>query len=263
MQYSDINAYYSEYFSNVDFGKNIFDEIKRKVNWIPKEYRKSIDILTFAICNSNYILNHFDEIKPTNREDAELKLYAYVRHNLNLNNELIDIFDRYRDVFHFRYYGLVKIGNGRYNPLQTYLWERLTNEDQVGNNDEIRYSLRHLIYLVDPTEKDCKENDSFYYIRNCKQPVKFGEYAQIAFNHQKVLDIIYKIHDNIQTQRELNNSLNFDDIYYPALILLPEYLKLPQYKYLTEMFNIQIDPDQLSINTTLLRCIIPRAVSGR
>lgn len=241
MQQIDLNNYFKKSLSDIDFSNDIIAEVRNKIDWIPKEYLSSIDVLTFAICNSTYILNHFEEIKPVDEEDAKLKLYAYVRHNAYLNLDIICKFDKCREEFQFMYYGLVKIGSYKYNPLQTYIWEYLTKRNMIGNNKQRFDALCNLVYLVDLSEKDSDENDSFFYIDGCKISDRLHIIAQQAHTHHKVLDIISRITCNYPAE------IILDKTYDQALIQLPGYLKLSQFEYLEQIYDIQINQQNRSI----------------
>lgn len=246
MQQTDINNYFKKSLSDIDFSNDVITEVRNKIDWIPKEYLSSLDILTFAICNSTYILNHFEEIKPINEEDANLKLYAYVRHNPYLNLDIICKFDKCREEFQFMYYGLVKIGSYKYNPLQTYIWEYLTKRNMIGNNKQRFDALCNLVYLVDLSEKDSDENDSFFYIDGCKIPDRLHIIAQQAYTHHKVLDIILQI-SGIAVYNQEHSEMILDNTYDQALIQLPGYLRLSQFEYLEQAYDIQINQQNHSI----------------
>lgn len=252
MQITDLKDIFSEMLSNINFDGDFVAEIKREMTSrsdeirIPDEFL-SPQVLPFHICSKDYILSNFDKLKPISKEDAMLKFYAYVYHTLDISSDVFDLFDGYRNVFHFRYYSSVKIGNEARNALQIFLLENLTEKDKIGDSHEIYHALERLFYLVDLTEIDCYNNSSLDYIRNCKQSASLEELSQIVLRHQRTIDIIDVLHDSIWNQHELTKTLIFDEIYYQALTLLPNYLKLPFHNYLTEYFNIQIDPDQLTM----------------
>lgn len=252
MQITDLKVNFSEMLSNINFDGDFVAEIKREMASksdeirIPDEFL-SPQVLPFHICSKDYILSNFDKLKPISKEDAMLKFYAYVYHTLDISSDVFNLFDGYRNVFHFRYYNSVKIGNETRNALQIFLLDNLTEEDNIGNSPEIYRALEHLFNLVDLSEKDCYNNSSLDYIRNCKQSASLEELSQIVLRHQRTIDIIEVLHNSIWTQHESTKMLSFDETYSSALTLLRNYLKLPFYKYLTKLLDIQIDLDQLTM----------------
>lgn len=64
-----LNSFESENIDNPDTLRHI----KNSAFWIPEEFKSSADILKFYICNSDYLNEHFDSIKPKNKEDANNK----------------------------------------------------------------------------------------------------------------------------------------------------------------------------------------------
>lgn len=250
----NLNKYYYYWFkkAGVNFNKDILNEIETKLPWIPKEYRKSIDILLFAICNHDYIIQNYDKIRPTSQADAELKFYAYVRHNPDIRKKIIDRFDACRAEFGFQYYGLVTIDKGRYNPLQTYIYEQITLKDTEWpnkvdvNNPETIESLKMLIRFVDITEIDSSKNDSLFYLYNCKISEELLRKISDENHIRDIIDKIRKDYPRLDQYRGLvSTSVSFaNNDYYFDLIALPEYLRSSEYSDITERFNVRVSPKE-------------------
>lgn len=255
IQAIEINEYFRKTLSRINPNGDILDQVKRlkraKGNkiWLTDEVLKSIDVLSFAIFTNKCILANWDKIKPRNVADAHLKLYAYVRYNAHIKLEIIDNFDKCRTEFHFQYYSLVEISGWKSNPSQTFIYEQITMRgdeqwnDKTGEDKEAIEALKRLICMVDHSKKDSSNNNTFYYVCNCK---KSNELLS------RMPDIIRKIREGCQRLNRMsglvNTSVSFDNSYLFELIILPEYLESLTIADITENFDIRVDPNGLIID---------------
>lgn len=255
MQAIEINEFFRKSLSGINHNGDILDQVKRlkraKGNkiWLTNEVLKSIDVLSFAIFTDKCILANWDKIKPRNVADAHLKLYAYVRYNAHIKLAIIDNFDRCRAELGFQYYDLVEISGCKYNPSQTFIYEQITMmddeqwRDKTGDDKEAIEALKRLICMVDLSQIDSSNNNTFYYVYRCK---KSNELLN------RMPNVIQRIQHGCQRLNQMsglvNTSVSFDNSYLFELIILPEYLKLLDLANITENFDIQVDPNGLIID---------------
>lgn len=255
MEEIELNEYFRKSLSGINPKGDILEQVKRlkksKGNkiWLTNEVLVSIDVLAFAIFTYKCILANWDKIKPRTIAEAHLKLYAYVRYNAHIKIAIIDNFDRCRAELGFQYYNLVEISGCKYNSSQTFIYEQITMRDdeqwidKTGDDKEAIMALKKLISIVDQSEIDSSNNNTFYYVCNCK---KSNELLN------RMPDVIRRIQEGCQKlnkyQNLINTSITFDDNSYRyELTILLEYLRLFDHGNLTQNFNIRVDPDKLII----------------
>lgn len=152
-----LNSFESE---NID-DPAILQHNKNFAFWIPEEFKSSADILKFYICNSDYLNEHFDSIKPKNKKDANMCLFAYAHNNEHLDFNLLMKFNILKQDLSFKYYSNINFANGLYNPLQTYVWEHC-RYTRMSNDDYEAFYL--LMTMVDLDERDSNNKNSLSYI---------------------------------------------------------------------------------------------------
>lgn len=255
--FEDLNKYFQRIFRNagIDFNRDLLLEIADKLDWIPIEYRTP-DILPFVICNDEYIRANLEDLTPTTRENALIKLYAYVSYNARIKRDILKHFDECRARIGFDQYNSVQVGNGRYNALQTFIYKHISMKnhrhwhDRVGTGKEAVRNLKILIRLVDMSEIDSSGNDGWYYLYNCKTSEELlRRMAHASCIRVIILRIrrVCRIFD--QMPSPISTSVSFDNKnFYYELIGLPEYLKSPKYANITERFKIRVNPKEKIVN---------------
>lgn len=229
MQKENLNVYFRESLSNINFNGDFVAEIKREMASksdeirIPDEFFQSPQVLTFAIADNKYIKAHLDEIKPLSKDDGHLKLCAYTKYNAYLDESIIQLFVRCRKDFNFRFYHNVTISGEKYNPFHIYAREHIVKEQINNFNKENLIALSKLMALVDFKEKDHKKGRATDYILKAHIDIRLplAKIARKVNTNSLVVDLINFIDNAI-------------DKNIPRLAIPSEYLEamqeLPKYK---------------------------------
>lgn len=234
MQETDLNVYFSESLKDVvKLGGDLLTNVKNARDldpnkiWLIDIYFVSDQVLKFAIANADYIIRNFDEIKPKNKRDACLKLYAYIRYNAYLNPEIIYRFSLCKYEFNIKYYERMKICKYSYNPAHTYIYEHLVVNKIPGFTNESLKAFYQLLELVNLEEKDSHGNSSLDYInQSCVRDQLHPEVLKIHC-HNLASDLIDNIQDEINTKD--SSTMKLRNKYLNPLRELHKYAKFKEF----------------------------------
>lgn len=245
-----LNVYFSNSLKDIDFDGKLLEEVKKAKQargdeiWLIDMFLESEQVLKFAICSHEYIIAHWDEIKPTSREDAHIKLYAYVRYNAYMNATIIELFRQCKYQFNFRYYTKIQICDDWYNPAHTYIYEHIVRKKIRGFTNERLQTVYKLMELVNLKERDSHNNSSLDYIHmSCVRKQLFQEALKIHC-HNLASDLI----DGIQY--EINTK------YSSTIVLTNEYLEPLRELHKYAKFREFLTTHDIEIHAELNACKI-------
>ena len=228
-----LNVYFSNSLRDIVFDGKLLEEVNKAKQargdeiWLIDAFLVSEEVLKFAICSHEYIIANWDEIKPTSREDAHIKLYAYVRYNAYLNAKIIYLFRQCKYQFHFRYYTKIQICKDFYNPAHTYIYEHIVRKKIPGFTQKSLEAAYKLLELVNLTEKDSYGFSSLDYIyQSCVREQLLPEALKIHC-HNLASDLIDGIQYEINTKD--SSTMNLDNEYLESLRELPKYAKFREF----------------------------------